>query len=311
MEPTHAVGLQMGDTALHRAGVGAADEASAIVGLLVNAGVAINSRNEDGQTPLHLAVARSPSQMDALLEHGADIDAQDAEGNTALHVAAGCSLSRCWSADGNVVGANIITLLEAGADATIANAQGQTPWDLAMENENEQLSGSEGYWQLNEARFNTPSRFDPTAGSSGSGGTVTPNRQRAATIQDSGFQGFELPDENRREVFGDPPPVARVTQSAGGGQCDFQWMLDDSPPPTDITDIRLSWCNAPDTMIQIHLRANAAATQQCQLVYWKQDGRPSADIDGLAATIRQACAYLDAESATNNVNCRCPDWYGR
>ena len=128
-----------------------------------------------------------------------------------------------------------------------------------------------------------------------------------ATARDSGFQGFELPDENRREVFGDAPPVARVAQSASGGQCEFPWMLDDSPPPTDITAIRLSWCNASDTST-LHLRANAAATQQCQLVYWKQDGRPAEDIDGLSRTIRQACAYANELS---DGACRCPDWYGR
>ena len=133
------------------------------------------------------------------------------------------------------------------------------------------------------------------------------NNTTAPATQDSGFQGFELPDENRREVFSEPPPVARVTQSAGGGQCDFPWMLDDSPPPTDITAIRLSWCHASDTST-LHLRANAAATQQCQLAYWKQDGRPAADIDGLSRTIRQACAYANELS---DGACRCPDWYGQ
>ena len=55
-----------------------------------------------------------------------------------------------------------MAFLEAGADASLRNAQGLTPWDVARENEeneeNEELSQSEGYWRLNDARFEAPSR---------------------------------------------------------------------------------------------------------------------------------------------------------
>ena len=51
-------------------------------------------------------------------------------------------------------GEAIDALLAAGADATARNAAGQTPWDLAQEND--ALRGADAYWRLNDARFNAP-----------------------------------------------------------------------------------------------------------------------------------------------------------
>ena len=48
----------------------------------------------------------------------------------------------------------IEALLDAGADAMTRNAAGRTPWDLAQENE--LLRNSDGYWRLNDARFDVP-----------------------------------------------------------------------------------------------------------------------------------------------------------
>ena len=118
-----------------------------LVALLVNAGADINARNENGRTPMH--DVSEPAQVDALLAQGADISPQNEQGNTPLHLVAGCELCPGTSD-------LVIALLDAGADATIRNAQGQTPWDLARANENEEFSGSDGYWRLNEARFDAP-----------------------------------------------------------------------------------------------------------------------------------------------------------
>ena len=42
-------------------------------------------------------------------------------------------------------------LLDAGADATAVNEDGETPFDLAKDNE--ALVGTDAYWALNDARF--------------------------------------------------------------------------------------------------------------------------------------------------------------
>ena len=45
----------------------------------------------------------------------------------------------------------ITILLDAGADGTAVNSDGQTPFDLAKDNE--ALVGTDAYWALNDARF--------------------------------------------------------------------------------------------------------------------------------------------------------------
>ena len=42
-------------------------------------------------------------------------------------------------------------LLDAGADATAVNEDGETPFDLAKDNE--ALVDTDAYWALNDARF--------------------------------------------------------------------------------------------------------------------------------------------------------------
>ena len=91
-----------------------------------------------------------------LLAAGATTEARDENGNTPLHVAA--AYDRGYGYDNEDedphAGDTIEALLDAGADAAARNSAGRTPWDLAQENE--ALKGSDAYWRLNDERFNTP-----------------------------------------------------------------------------------------------------------------------------------------------------------
>lgn len=78
-------------------------------------------QTENGLTPLHLAA--EPGMVEALVAAGAEIDARNDLGRTPLHQAAGYR-------DANVVEA----LLDAGADPTLEDREGNRPADLAERN---------------------------------------------------------------------------------------------------------------------------------------------------------------------------------
>ncbi|KAL3419083.1 hypothetical protein PVAG01_09304 [Phlyctema vagabunda] len=60
-----------------------------IISLILERGVSINCKDQNGLTPFHLAASNgSTSMLDLLLDRGADVDAQDNDGKTALHFAA-------------------------------------------------------------------------------------------------------------------------------------------------------------------------------------------------------------------------------
>jgi uncharacterized protein len=145
--------LPNGNTALHQA-VG--EPAPSIAAMLIKQpGMDINARNAAGETPLMLAVLRgqaamaralvaakaavnhpgwtplhyaaasthegAPAMITLLLEHYAYIDAESPNGTTPLMMAARYGLP-----------ASVAQLLEAGADATVANAQGLSALDFAQ-----------------------------------------------------------------------------------------------------------------------------------------------------------------------------------
>jgi ankyrin repeat protein len=110
---------------------------------LLRAGADVMARTDYGRTPLHYAASNfSAANFRVLWGAGASIFAQDLYGNTPLHLAASKSET----------GFTIQALLTAGADAKAKNKKGETPWDLAQENE--KLKGTKGYWALNDAQYN-------------------------------------------------------------------------------------------------------------------------------------------------------------
>ncbi|OWZ05549.1 hypothetical protein PHMEG_00022343 [Phytophthora megakarya] len=86
----------------------------------------VNTKDENGYTPLQAAV--SYSHMDLvvfLLASGADVKLGDDDMDTPLH--------RCESVECAKL------LLERGADLNARNSEGQTPYDVAIEDDHEQL----------------------------------------------------------------------------------------------------------------------------------------------------------------------------
>lgn len=89
-----ATGLR-GETVMHRA---AERGEPATVRWLIEQGLAVEARNETGQTPMHIAAGagwvKRPEVMALLKKHGADVNARDRAGKTPLHYA-----KEAWQSD--------------------------------------------------------------------------------------------------------------------------------------------------------------------------------------------------------------------
>jgi ankyrin repeat protein len=88
-----------------------------VVALLIEAGVDVNSADDDGTVPLHTAAGadRTPSAMPLLVKAGARLDALDSAGDTPLCRALHASLP-----------ANALWLLAAGADPKLGCKESPT-----------------------------------------------------------------------------------------------------------------------------------------------------------------------------------------
>ncbi len=83
--------------------------------LLVNKGVSVNERDQEGRIPLELAVPSAHMYaVKALLDLGADVEMETSTGGTVLIKAGSDTLM-------------ISTLLKAGADVNVKNKEGLTP----------------------------------------------------------------------------------------------------------------------------------------------------------------------------------------
>ena len=133
--------IYVGDTALHLAAAGYRAE---IVELLLAKGADPNAAtNHRKSTPLHYAAdgfitgpvwdpKKQVETIRRLLDQGANIHAQDANGASALHRAV---RTRCSAA--------VRFLLKAGANPTMRNKPGSTPFHLAVQNTGRGGSGEE------------------------------------------------------------------------------------------------------------------------------------------------------------------------
>lgn len=110
-----------GSSALHHAAKSDFD-VPALVSILIDRGLDVDSRDDMGSTPLHnAAVAENLETVRLLLDHGADINTKDSMGLTALHKAvAGGRLS------------SIRLLLDSGAVVEAKDALGRTPMHLMV-----------------------------------------------------------------------------------------------------------------------------------------------------------------------------------
>ena len=108
-----------GFTPLHKAASSAVD----IAKLLIASGSDVNAKNNDDRTPLHsAALGKSVDGTKLLLANGADVHAKDIEGGTPLHSAV------IWNARGGVAK----LLLANGADVNAQGHEDWTPLDSAL-----------------------------------------------------------------------------------------------------------------------------------------------------------------------------------
>ena len=162
-----------GNTPLHIA----ADSGATKPGMaeaLIGGGADPNVRNAKGQSPLFNAVVPSRHYLGVdrdqhvvvrrLVELGAEPNLQDEKGRTPLHRALShfsdfdpddhdwLDLDQIASRPGPYSDEPTIdALLDAGADVTLADQNGVTPWDIAQESQ--ALKGTNTFWRLNEVRF--------------------------------------------------------------------------------------------------------------------------------------------------------------
>lgn len=88
----------------------------------IEAGADVNARNDQGYTPLQLAIGiKDLSLARLLLQHGADVNAPDIHGSTPLHYAAAAG-------DRNFV----LILADQGAKIDVSDQDGRRPIDWAL-----------------------------------------------------------------------------------------------------------------------------------------------------------------------------------
>ena len=112
---------EYGFTLLHAA---VSTENTELVKYIIDLGVDVNSKNDDGISPLHIVLY--PEVAECLLDHGALIDSTSNDGDTPLHTQV---------SDGEERIDNIQLLLKRGANPEIKNTFGKIALDIARSRE--------------------------------------------------------------------------------------------------------------------------------------------------------------------------------
>ncbi|WP_285400090.1 ankyrin repeat domain-containing protein [Lysinibacillus sp. fls2-241-R2A-57] len=99
-------------------------ENTELVKYLINLGVDVNSKNDEGISPFHIVLY--PEVAECLLDHGALIDSTENNGNTPLHTQV---------SDGEERIDIIQLLLKRGANREIKNVFGEIALDIARSRE--------------------------------------------------------------------------------------------------------------------------------------------------------------------------------
>ena len=114
---------------------------AAVVETAINNGADVNTRNENGDTPLTLAAELNTDYevLEVLLKAGADTEARDTGNDTPLH------LSARFNHNPDVIEA----LVKAGARVQAKNENGDMPIDLLEKNDNfSKIKGTDVYRDL-------------------------------------------------------------------------------------------------------------------------------------------------------------------
>lgn len=116
------------------------------LGILLESGASISSRDCSGMNALHMAVAHGHDNMTRmLLDEGHDVNSRDGAGMTALHVAVSKGFPLMT-----------LVLLSRGAKIEIKNYEGHTPYQMALDGEKYDIAERLLNWTVCTSKL-----FDP------------------------------------------------------------------------------------------------------------------------------------------------------